>query len=191
MPPEVQVCERRYLVNASFIDKSTAVDPRGACPRYQITPIELLPRPFPTQEAKARSTPSTTGSVTAAAKPWVPPSNPKTPTFTTTTTAAAQASLARPAAARQPAPASTPAAQASLLARPAQAQEVQSNAGQAAEPQQAEAAQPQPQQAVPTFSTTFTPAAQATVGQGSTFQYAPTYPSDSGTAYKLNSWLGR
>ncbi len=186
-PPEVQVCERRYLVNASFIDKSRAVDPRGACPRYQINPIELLPRPYQTQEAKApRSVPRSTGSLRVAAKPWVPPSNPQTPAFVTTTTAA-QASLARPVAARQPAPASTPAAQASLLARPAQAQAAQpSNYGQvAAQPQQ------QQQPAVPTFSTTTTPAAQATVGQGTTFQYAPTYPSDSTTAYKLNTWLGR
>jgi len=46
-PPQVSVCERRYIVNADFRDpRMGSVDPAGRCPAYQIArPQPFIPRP--------------------------------------------------------------------------------------------------------------------------------------------------
>ncbi|MBC8012527.1 MAG: murein L,D-transpeptidase [Methyloceanibacter sp.] len=50
LPPKVAVCEKRYLVNASFTG-NVRPDPAGACPAYQRLPI---PRAPAMQEASAK-----------------------------------------------------------------------------------------------------------------------------------------
>jgi murein L,D-transpeptidase YafK len=50
LPPKVAVCEKRYLVNASFVG-DTKPDPAGSCPAYQKLPI---PRAPAMQEASAK-----------------------------------------------------------------------------------------------------------------------------------------
>jgi murein L,D-transpeptidase YafK len=49
-PPPIAVCEKRYLVNASFAD-SARPNPAGACPAYKKLPI---PRAPAMQEASAK-----------------------------------------------------------------------------------------------------------------------------------------
>lgn len=51
LPPKVAVCEKRYLINASFVNGARP-DPAGACPAYQRLPI---PRAPAMQEASAKS----------------------------------------------------------------------------------------------------------------------------------------
>jgi murein L,D-transpeptidase YafK len=51
LPPKVAVCEKRYLINASFTG-SARPNPAGACPAYQRLPI---PRAPAMQEASAKS----------------------------------------------------------------------------------------------------------------------------------------
>jgi murein L,D-transpeptidase YafK len=50
LPPKIAVCEKRYLVNASFVNGARP-DPAGACPAYQRLPI---PRAPAMQEASAK-----------------------------------------------------------------------------------------------------------------------------------------
>ena len=50
MPPQVAVCDKRYVINASFAG-SARVNPTGSCPSYQKLPI---PRAPATQEASAK-----------------------------------------------------------------------------------------------------------------------------------------
>jgi murein L,D-transpeptidase YafK len=50
LPPKIAVCEKRYLINASFT-ANVRPDPAGACPAYQRLPI---PRPPAMQEASAK-----------------------------------------------------------------------------------------------------------------------------------------
>jgi len=52
LPPKIAVCEKRYLVNASFVSGNVRPDPAGACPAYQKLPI---PRAPAIQEASAKS----------------------------------------------------------------------------------------------------------------------------------------
>jgi len=42
LPPKVAVCEKRYLINASFTGNARP-DPAGACPAYQRLPIPRAP----------------------------------------------------------------------------------------------------------------------------------------------------
>lgn len=51
LPPKVAVCEKRYLINASFTGNARP-NPAGACPAYQRLPI---PRAPAMQEASAKS----------------------------------------------------------------------------------------------------------------------------------------
>jgi murein L,D-transpeptidase YafK len=51
LPPKVAVCEKRYLINASFTVGDVRPDPAGACPAYQRLPI---PRAPAMQEASAK-----------------------------------------------------------------------------------------------------------------------------------------
>jgi murein L,D-transpeptidase YafK len=51
LPPKVAVCEKRYLINASFVNGARP-DPAGACPAYQRLPI---PRAPAMQEASAKA----------------------------------------------------------------------------------------------------------------------------------------
>ena len=43
LPPKVAVCEKRYLINASFTSGNVRPDPSGACPAYQRLPIPRAP----------------------------------------------------------------------------------------------------------------------------------------------------
>ena len=52
LPPKVAVCEKRYLINASFTRKAK-LKPAGACPAYKRLPI---PRAPATQQASAKPT---------------------------------------------------------------------------------------------------------------------------------------
>lgn len=166
-PPAVKVCERRYLVNAAFLDKSTAVDPRGVCPPFRPLPIEALPPPPLMQEAMSRPADARpTGSIAAASTP---------------ARAAIQASVASSSAAGAR-PDATAGARASIKTQASAAEP--SGTAAAAASSQSSAAQP-------ATAPVFTPAAQATVGQGTTFQFAPSYPSASSQAFRLNSMLGR
>jgi murein L,D-transpeptidase YafK len=54
LPPKIAVCEKRYLINASFAGDARP-NPSGACPAYQRLPI---PRAPAMQEASAKPKPS-------------------------------------------------------------------------------------------------------------------------------------
>ena len=45
LPPPVTVCERRYLINASFVDSSARPSASGACPAYQKMPVVAFKPP--------------------------------------------------------------------------------------------------------------------------------------------------
>jgi murein L,D-transpeptidase YafK len=51
LPPKIAVCEKHYLINASFVAGDVRPDPAGACPAYQRLPI---PRAPAMQEASAK-----------------------------------------------------------------------------------------------------------------------------------------
>lgn len=40
IPPKVDVCDRRYVVNVEFLGVNGAVDPRGPCPMFQDLPLD-------------------------------------------------------------------------------------------------------------------------------------------------------
>ncbi|MCG8559238.1 MAG: murein L,D-transpeptidase [Hyphomicrobiales bacterium] len=60
IPPRVEVCEKRYLVNAAFVNEGARVDPAGRCPAYQHLPVEALPPAPKFQEAKSGTNPQAT-----------------------------------------------------------------------------------------------------------------------------------
>lgn len=51
LPPKVAVCDKRYLINASF-SESARLNPTGACPAYKKLPISRAPA---MQEASAKA----------------------------------------------------------------------------------------------------------------------------------------
>jgi murein L,D-transpeptidase YafK len=53
-PPKVDVCGRRYLINASFVDGGATPDPVGECPAYQRMPVQALPRGPVLQQASTK-----------------------------------------------------------------------------------------------------------------------------------------
>ena len=53
-PPKVDVCEKRYLINASFVGGSRP-SPTGACPAFEKLPVHRAPR-IQLQEASAKET---------------------------------------------------------------------------------------------------------------------------------------
>ena len=54
LPPKISVCERRYLINAIFLDGDRKPDPRGSCPPYQqMTPGALPARLRPSHDILA------------------------------------------------------------------------------------------------------------------------------------------
>jgi len=63
LPPKVAVCEKRYLINASFTG-NVRPDPAGSCPAYQRLPI---PRAPAMQEASAK--PAKKSNSASLAKP--------------------------------------------------------------------------------------------------------------------------
>lgn len=59
VPPKVAVCQRQYLVNASFMGQVATPDPSGECPAYRkISPDMIQPTKPSTIEAKAPSAPN-------------------------------------------------------------------------------------------------------------------------------------
>lgn len=57
MPPKVDVCEKRYLLNVAFLDDQSKVEPAAACPIYEQLPLEQAPQPPMIQEAKKKKLP--------------------------------------------------------------------------------------------------------------------------------------
>jgi murein L,D-transpeptidase YafK len=53
-PPRIEVCDKRYLVNAAFVDRGARPDPTGACPAYEKLPVEPAPRGPVLQQASAK-----------------------------------------------------------------------------------------------------------------------------------------
>jgi murein L,D-transpeptidase YafK len=54
LPPKVDVCERRYLVNVNFINGGPK-SPAAACPKYERLPVEAIPKAPMYQEAKSNA----------------------------------------------------------------------------------------------------------------------------------------
>jgi murein L,D-transpeptidase YafK len=63
MPPKVAVCEKRYLINASFVNNARP-DPAGKCPAYQRLPVSRAPA-----MQQAFTKPANKGDSAALAKP--------------------------------------------------------------------------------------------------------------------------
>lgn len=55
LPPKIDVCERRYLVNVNFLNGQQPADPAAACPAYERLPVESIPKPPMFQEAKTKA----------------------------------------------------------------------------------------------------------------------------------------
>ena len=53
-PPRVEVCDKRYLINAAFVDRGARADPTGACPAFERLPVIAAPRVPAQQQASAR-----------------------------------------------------------------------------------------------------------------------------------------
>jgi hypothetical protein len=53
-PPKVDVCDKRYLINASFVGGARP-DPVSACPAFEKLPVQRAPR-IQLQEASAKQT---------------------------------------------------------------------------------------------------------------------------------------
>lgn len=104
LPPKIDVCERHYLVNVSFINGQEPKSPDAKCPAFQRLPLEALPKAPTFREAR---------NFSVKPKPM---------------------SIGQPAS---------------------------------------------------------TAAAQATIGHGSTFGFAPKKPSVAGFAFRLNSTLSK
>jgi murein L,D-transpeptidase YafK len=58
-PPKVDVCGRRYLINASFVDHAVRPDPVEECPAYERLPVQALPRGPVLQQASTKPGSST------------------------------------------------------------------------------------------------------------------------------------
>lgn len=54
LPPKVDVCERRYLINVNFLN-GEPTDPTAACPKYERLPVEAIPKTPMYQEAKSNA----------------------------------------------------------------------------------------------------------------------------------------
>lgn len=54
LPPKIDVCERRYLVNVNFINGGPT-DPTAACPKYERLPVEAIPKAPMYQEARSNA----------------------------------------------------------------------------------------------------------------------------------------
>ena len=54
LPPKVDVCERRYLVNVNFLNGGPT-DPAAACPKYERLPVEAIPKVPMYQEARSNA----------------------------------------------------------------------------------------------------------------------------------------
>jgi murein L,D-transpeptidase YafK len=53
LPPKVDVCERRYLVNVNFVNGKAPTNPTAACPKYERLPVEAIPKAPMMQEARS------------------------------------------------------------------------------------------------------------------------------------------
>ena len=54
LPPKVEVCDKRYLVNASFVGGARP-DPSSSCPAYERLPMQAFPKGPVQQQAKNSS----------------------------------------------------------------------------------------------------------------------------------------
>ena len=54
LPPKVDVCARRYLVNVNFLN-GEPTDPAAACPKYERLPVEAIPKAPMYQEARSNA----------------------------------------------------------------------------------------------------------------------------------------
>ena len=88
LPPKVDVCDKHYLINASFVGGRTP-DPAGACPAFQRLPVQPAPRLPALQQASAK-TPAKSADAGTLGKPlgsWFgltfgPPKQPLYQAFT-------------------------------------------------------------------------------------------------------------
>src|SRR6476646_8638514 len=62
LPPRIEVCDKHYLVNASFVDSGARPDPTGACPAFERMPVIAAPRVPAQQQAAAKQGPSADAS---------------------------------------------------------------------------------------------------------------------------------
>jgi murein L,D-transpeptidase YafK len=51
--PTIQVCDKRYLINAAFVDRGARADPAGACPAYQKLPMIAAPKALPVERVRS------------------------------------------------------------------------------------------------------------------------------------------
>ena len=68
LPPRVDVCEKRYLINAAFAGGARP-DPAGTCPAYRRVPVQAVPRGPALQEASTKADGRTADASTAIGKP--------------------------------------------------------------------------------------------------------------------------
>lgn len=54
LPPRIEVCDKRYLINAAFVDRGARPSPTGACPAFERLPVIAAPRVPAQQQASAR-----------------------------------------------------------------------------------------------------------------------------------------
>jgi murein L,D-transpeptidase YafK len=85
-PPRIEVCDKRYLINAAFVNGGRA-DPTGACPAYQKLPMVAAPKALPVQTASRRVGATQVSSIDKPLGSWFgftfgPPKSPVYQAFT-------------------------------------------------------------------------------------------------------------
>jgi murein L,D-transpeptidase YafK len=65
LPPRVEVCDKRYLVNAAFVDREARPDPASACPAFEKLPVIAAPRDPVVQQASKSGQSKPRGSADA------------------------------------------------------------------------------------------------------------------------------
>jgi murein L,D-transpeptidase YafK len=127
-PPKVDVCDKRYLINASFVGGARP-SPTGACPAFEKLPVQRAPR-IQLQEASAKQTKRTAeaGTLGRPLGSWfgLTFGPPKAPVY--------QAFTLGPATPATPVPTPTKQVKAAAKAKPATAPTATAKAKQATAP---------------------------------------------------------
>jgi murein L,D-transpeptidase YafK len=112
-PPKVDVCDKRYLINASFVGGARP-SPTGACPAFEKLPVQRAPR-IQLQEASAKQTKRTAEALGRPLGSWfgLTFGPPKAPVY--------QAFTLGPATPATPVPTPTKQVKAAAKAKPAAA----------------------------------------------------------------------
>ena len=95
-PPRIEVCDKRYLINAAFVNGGRP-DPAGACPAYQKLPMIAAPKALPAGKSQIRS--AEAGSIGRPLGSWFGLSfgPPKPPVYTAFTLGPATPAPVKPA----------------------------------------------------------------------------------------------